>query len=50
MSGQLKTPVSIFFYRRPEHLKKVMEKVRMVRPTTLFGISDGAKPHNPEIQ
>jgi len=50
MRSQLKTPVTIFFYRRPEHLKKVIEKVRMVRPTTLYGVSDGAKSHDPEIQ
>jgi hypothetical protein len=50
MSWCLQTPVSIFFYRRPEHLRQVMEKVRKARPPILFGISDGTKADHPEIQ
>ncbi|MEY5063401.1 MAG: hypothetical protein RLZZ112_1365 [Verrucomicrobiota bacterium] len=50
MSWRLQTPVSVFFYRRPEHLRQVMEKVRQARPPILFGISDGAKTDQPEIQ
>lgn len=50
MSTDLQTPVSIFFYRRPDHLRQVMAKVRAVRPAILFGISDGAKADHPEIQ
>lgn len=50
MSWSLQTPVSVFFYRRPEHLRQVMEKVRQARPPILFGISDGAKAGHPEIQ
>lgn len=50
MSNALQTPVSIFFYRRPEHLHQVMAKIREARPMVLFGISDGPKPDNPEIQ
>ena len=50
MSWQLKTPVSVFFYRRPDHLREVMDKVREARPPVLFGISDGPKQGNPEIQ
>jgi hypothetical protein len=50
MSWQLQAPVSVFFYRRPDHLRQVMEKVREARPPVLFGISDGPKPGNPEIQ
>ena len=48
MSYKLTTPVSIFFYRRPDHLARVMEKVREVRPAVLFGISDGPKTENLE--
>ena len=50
MSENLKTPVSVFFYRRPDHLRKVMVKIREARPTVLFGVSDGPKPRNEEIQ
>jgi len=50
MSWQLQTPVSVFFYRRSDHLRQVMAKVREARPSTLFGISDGPKPGHPEIQ
>jgi len=50
VSWELKTPVSVFFYRRPDHLRQVMAKVREARPPVLFGISDGPKPGDPEIQ
>ena len=50
MSYNLQTPVSVFFYRRPEHLRKVMAKIREARPAVLFGVSDGPKPGNEEIQ
>lgn len=50
MSDNLQTPVSVFFYRRPDHLRKVMAKVREARPAVLFGVSDGPKPRNEEIQ
>ena len=50
MSYKLTTPVSIFFYRRPDHLAQVMGKVREVRPAVLFGISDGPKTENLESQ
>ena len=49
MSWQLQTPVSVFFYRRPDHLRQVMARVREARPTVLFAISDGPKPGQPEI-
>jgi hypothetical protein len=50
MSWQLQTPVSVFFYQRPAHLRQVLEKVREARPPVLFGISDGPKPGNSDIQ
>lgn len=50
MSNGLQTPVSIFFYRRPDHLRQVMAKIREARPAVLFGISDGSKPGNEEIR
>jgi len=48
MSAGLSTPVSVFFYRRPDHLRQVMERVRAARPPRLFGVSDGPKPDRPE--
>ena len=50
MSRQFESPVSVFFYRRPDHLRQVMNKIREARPSVLFGISDGPKPGNEEIQ
>ena len=50
MSDNLQTPVSVFFYRRPEHLRKVMAKIREAQPTVLFGVSDGPKPGSEEIR
>ena len=50
MTHPFSTPVSVFFYRRPDHLRQVMEKIREIRPAVLFGISDGPKAGNAEIQ
>lgn len=50
MSWHFESPVSVFFYRRPDHLRQVMTKIREARPTVLFGVSDGPKPGNEEIQ
>ena len=46
----MKTPVSVFFFRRPDHLRQVMARVREARPEVLFGISDGPKPGDPEVR
>ena len=46
----MKTPVSVFFFRRPDHLSQVMARVREARPEVLFGISDGPKPGDPEVR
>jgi len=46
----LQTPVSVFFYRRPDHLRQVMAKVREARPALLFGIADGPKTGSEEIR
>ena len=50
MSWHFESPVSVFFYRRPDHLRQVMTKIREARPAVLFGVSDGPKPRNEEIQ
>jgi len=50
MTHPFATPVSAFFYRRPDHLRQVMAKIREIRPAVLFGISDGPKAGNAEIQ
>lgn len=50
MSWQLQTPVSLFFFRRPDHLRQVMARIREARPGILFGISDGPKPADSGIQ
>jgi len=50
MNWRLQAPVTVFFYRRPDHLRQVMTKIREARPAVLFGVSDGPKPGNEEIQ
>jgi hypothetical protein len=40
-------PVTVLFYRRPDHLRQVMERVREVKPAQLFGVSDGPKTNDP---
>lgn len=45
----MKTAVSVMFYRRPDHLRQVLAKIREVRPEVLYGISDGPKEGNPEV-
>ena len=50
MNWRLQTPVTVFFYRRPDHLRQVMATVRKAQPPVLFGVSDGPKPGKPEVQ
>ena len=50
MNWRLQTPVTVFFYRRPDHLRQVMAKIREARPAVLFGVSDGPKPGSEEIR
>ena len=45
----MKTPVTVLFYRRPGHLRQVMERIRAVRPELLYGVSDGPKRGDPEV-
>jgi len=45
--AQCSSPVAVFFYRRPEHLRQVMEQVRQAKPVRLFGVSDGPRPNDP---
>jgi len=48
MNPSLDTPVTVFFYRRPDHLKQVLARVREASPKILFGVSDGPKPGREE--
>jgi hypothetical protein len=40
--------VTVFFYRRPDHLRRVMETIRIAKPPILFGVSDGARADDAE--
>ncbi len=42
---RLETPVSIIFFRRPDTLRAVIERVREVRPRKLYLIADGPRSH-----
>ena len=48
MTTRLEAPVTVFFYRRPDHLEKVMTRVKQAAPKILFGVSDGPKPDQEE--
>jgi len=50
VNGALQTAVSVFFYRRPDHLRQVMAKIREAKPSVLFGVSDGPKHGNAEVE
>ena len=41
------TPVVLIIFNRPEHTRKVLEKIREVRPKTLYVISDGPRADKP---
>lgn len=48
MSKQLKTPVALIFFTRPDTFRKVFEQVRKARPEKLFLIQDGAREGRPD--
>jgi hypothetical protein len=41
--SQIKTPVVLITFNRPDTTKKVFDVIRKVKPTELFLISDGAR-------
>ena len=41
-------PTVIFFFRRPHQLRLLLQRLEEVRPTVVFGISDGYRRENPE--
>lgn len=43
--SQLETPVTVIFFRRPDALRSVMERVREVRPRSLYLVADGPREH-----
>lgn len=48
MTEQLKTPVALIFFTRPDTFEKVFEQVRKARPKKLFLIQDGARENRPD--
>jgi hypothetical protein len=51
VNNAFETPVALIMFNRPEHTKKVLEKIREVRPRKLYVIADGPradKPLDPE--
>jgi hypothetical protein len=52
VNNAFETPVVLIIFNRPEHTKKVLEKIRDVRPKKLYVISDGprtGKALDPEL-
>jgi hypothetical protein len=52
VNDEFATPVVLIIFNRPEHTKKVLEKIREVRPKKLYVIADGPrsdKPLDPEL-
>ena len=43
---QVKTPVVMMVFNRPENTKKVFEQVQKVKPKQLFVIADGPRKEN----
>lgn len=44
---QLKTPIALILFNRPETTQKVFEAIRQARPPVLFLIADGPRPGHP---
>ena len=45
-NSKTEVPVALFFFNRPQSLKKVFEAIRFSRPSKLFLIQDGARINN----
>lgn len=48
--GNLSAPVSLFVYRRPEHTKWVVERIREVEPSRVLVVGDGPADETEEDQ
>lgn len=44
----MKTPVVLIIFRRPDKTLKVFERIRQVKPSKLFVISDAPRPDRPD--
>ena len=44
----MKTPVVLIIFRRPDKTLQVLEKIRQVKPSKLFVISDAPRPEKPD--
>ena len=42
---QIKTPISLFIFNRPNQTMRVFQAIRDIKPSTLFVIADGPRPH-----
>ena len=43
VNNAFETPVALIMFNRPEHTKKVLDKIREVRPKKLYVIADGPR-------
>ena len=50
MRYQLKTPVALFVFNRPEETRRVFAEIENARPPKLFIVGDGCRVGNPEDQ
>jgi hypothetical protein len=46
----LRTPVALFGYNRPEHTRQVLERIRDAEPPLLLFVADGPQPDDPTDQ
>jgi len=44
----MKTPVVLIIFRRPDKTLQILEKIRQVKPSKLFVISDAPRPEKPD--
>ena len=47
LARMTRTPVAIFLFRRPEAVRRLMERVATARPSRLYLIADGPRVDNP---
>jgi hypothetical protein len=48
LPNKLEIPVILLIYKRPAHLRQVLNQVALVKPQTLLVIGDGPHPERPE--
>lgn len=43
----IETPVVLLIFKRPDTTKQVLQAIRQIKPSKLFVVADGPRPHSP---